>query len=217
MNDSVFIIGDSFCYDRKKDWHWPLRLSANLSMKNLGTGFRGFSWWKVRDEFFKFFSHKEMENCSIIIFCHTEKDRIWHKEKPYRAGIFDIDPVTMKSIEIPILKEEITAVELYYKYIYDSEFHSWTKKKWYEELVTIFSDKKFQNKKIIHLNCFSDGIDMSILANENSVVFELPLNNYNRIQIPGDNHMTKEENENLADKLTAVINLWEFHKGTVVK
>jgi hypothetical protein len=135
--NNVYIGGDSFCFWRNDSMnHWPKILANNLSLNLEGNGYPGRSWWSTRDDFINYMKTSEYDNTDLFIFCHTEPLRILST----KVQLCSPDSVS----------EKLRLNEIYYKHIYDEEFHNWAMVRYFEEL-----NFMLKNKKVIHLFCFS--------------------------------------------------------------
>lgn len=216
-DNEVLIIGDSFAYERhnKNSWLYILNglLTGNESAPR-GKGFPGCSWWSAR----KHLMYELEESIpKVLIICHTEPHRL-----PSDVNLpLNVQSVMNESSSVGLTpdgkshwsEEKRLAGKAYYEHLISIDFHVWTTVKWFEELDEL--TKKYNIPYVIHMHCFQpweqigfyvfkNGItvaetlwDSTEQANQwkidPSVVFK---NQSNVI-----NHMTFEENKNLAEKL----------------
>jgi len=139
---NLYITGDSFCFWRKDPlYHWPLILANNLNLKLTGEGYPGRSWWNSRQNLHEYKQTPDFQNTELFIFCHTEPLRILSTE--------------IASYSPDRIPDELHAKQIYYKHIYDEDFHRWAMVKYYHELNEIL-----ENKKVIHLFCFRAALNL---------------------------------------------------------
>jgi hypothetical protein len=117
----------------------------------------------------------------IIIMIHSFKDRVLTKnEVVYRSDM------TGQS-------EPVLAKSLYYKYIYEEDFHDWAQIKWFDELAEIF--QKTPDVTVVHLFVDSSTHDLIKYSKLHSVPNRLfiptPLMDIVRLQYPTDFDMRK--------------------------
>ena len=138
--NNIYIGGDSFCADRHKVTTWPVILANKLNLNLAGRGFAGRGFWPTRLDLIKYLKDKDnSKNTDLFVFCHTNQDRMLHTE--YSKELIGVNQQT------PPNNKEIA--EMYYKYLYDPEVHTWTMKQWFLELNEILA-----NKTVIHMCCF---------------------------------------------------------------
>jgi hypothetical protein len=90
----------------------------------------------------------------VIIMIHSFKDRLLTKnEDVYRRDLVVQSQSLFANIEEPVL-----ASSLYYKYIYEEEFHNWAQIKWFDELAEMF--QKTPDVTVVHLFVDSSSYDL---------------------------------------------------------
>jgi hypothetical protein len=184
---NIIVIGDSFCACNG----WPNILANKLNLKLIQHGFSGHGWWIVRKTL-KQLPAEVKENCEVIVFVHTSSARF----------LSSFDHLTNTNWRNP--STEIgTAAHLYFKYIYDNEFHSWAQNMWFSEI-----NKDWKNQKVIHLFGFDpDDDNINILINGVCILptlMSISLNEVDSEDIANDsrlNHLNKYNNEILAEQL----------------
>jgi hypothetical protein len=148
MKNNIYISGDSFCFDRYSYTNnhdaigWPAMLADKLNLNLTGEGFAGRGFWNVRLHLIEYLNSKNYDNTDLFILCHTNPDRLLHRS--YARSLINIP---YDAIPVPPNNKEI--VEMYDKYIYEEEIHSWAMKRWLIELGTLL-----EGKPVIHLFCF---------------------------------------------------------------
>jgi hypothetical protein len=193
---NIIVVGDSFCSAVKG---WPGLLANLLNLELISWGAGGAPWWMVRDFLLKLEKEK-IENCSVVVACHTNAERI------PSLDLRVCNPDSSNNEEIK------TAVKYYRSFIENNEFLHWAQIAWFKEFSTLFS-----HCKVVNLHCF----EWSLLYREhlrgvnicNSLV-ELSLKEIGkeatRTALISDssrlNHFNKENNQELAEQLYKIIN-----------
>ena len=135
---NIIIVGDSFC---ACDAGWPGILPKMLNLELINYGRGGQHWWGVAD-FLSKLSQETLDNCEVIIFAHTEDQRIPN--------------CTNKTLsrDEPDYKNELQlAMDLYFKYIHEDNFLTWAQIQWYKEV-----SEKWRHIKLINLHGFPSSL-----------------------------------------------------------
>lgn len=187
---NIIIVGDSFCSAPG----WPTLLAGKLNLNLIQHGAPGQPWWDTR-KFLTELPKSELDNTEIIIFAHTNADRI----PSSNLKINTVDHSNLNS------KNELElAVKLYFKYIHEYSFFSWAIKKWYEEINTIWA-----RKKTIHLHSFRTLPEHQNILNGAQILPDLCSISLNELGIDKfrlfddnrKNHFNYENNNELANQL----------------
>jgi hypothetical protein len=211
----ILIIGDSFCADRKKKFHWPQRLVSNLTdipfvSEKLprGKGLSGSSWWSYRKILLQELLNQVPK---VLIICHTEPYRIPNdldmsiNFRSVETKLIDIDN---KHHEMP--KDIYEAADQYYKHLMSFDFYNWAVIKWFEEIDNLI--EKYKVEKVIHFFCFEGEYNSYIF--KKGVTIGIPLYTYAEdpkryflnFKKEDGNHYSVKGNEMFADRLTEIIN-----------
>jgi len=212
--NDILIVGDSFCSDRNKKYHWPQILVSNLTGETFnskrqprGKGMPGGSWWSYRKIILK---ELEISIPKILIVCHTEPYRIPNDNDVglnFRSVETRLINVNDKEYKMP--DEVHQAAFQYYKHLMSFDFYNWAVHQWFKELDDIV--KKYSIEKIVHFFGF-DG-DYSNYTFDKGVTIGIPLYTYAEEQEkyflnfkkPSGNHYTLKGNELFANTLTDII------------
>lgn len=120
LNGNILILGDSFCQNPNG---WPRLLCDKFIYNHCCTdGIGGDAWWGVRRRFLNHANQDYFQYVKLLVFIHTQRDRL-----------FTHTPDVSVRSNNPN-NQEHQAVELYYKYIYDSAFARWAENQWHNEL-----------------------------------------------------------------------------------
>lgn len=134
---NIIIVGDSFC----EQTGWGEILAQQLDCNLFRRGFGGHSWWSTRQTLLNEISDDFLSQTEYIVFCHTSGSRILKQDENIARLDFNNKADT---------REIVTAVRLYYKYIYDDQVAEWTQEQWFKEI----SETYYKKFKLIHLHCF---------------------------------------------------------------
>jgi len=196
---NIYIGGDSFCADRQ-DWvtTWPVILAKKLNLNLAGSGFAGKGFWSTRLDLIEYLKDEDnSKNTDLFVFCHTSEDRMLHTE--YARDLVGVDWRGAPSN--PFNNREV--VEMYYKYLYDPEIHTWAMKQWFIELNEILA-----NKTVIHMFCFESTASLSPILNGHKLYENLYLVAYNMdgldnedVYVERFNHFTQSFNDKFANAL----------------
>lgn len=215
----LLILGDSFCGHRDHRDHWPqivmnrlLGTEYSTMIVPRGMGFPGASWWSVRTRLLK----ELKQTPKIAIFCHTEPQRIPHKDdwginfrsvelgQIHRTGIFDQ----------PMPPEFREACELYYTQLWISEYHDWAMTQWFKELDELTAGID----KVLHFYSFP--VSTNKYTFKNGITFSDPLINYqvqrkmfSKTDPISANHYSVENNRRFAEVIVNYVNNYPS-KGT---
>jgi hypothetical protein len=187
-------------------WNWPCLLATQLTGESRiprGAGIVGASWWSYRKELLK---ELNISPVKLLIICHTEPYRIPHDSNlPLNSSSVEGESRAfapwIQSLPIPDLQE---AGRAYYKYLHSDDFHNWCQLQWFRELNDIISDIPF----VVHLPCFTQSIYPHIIGIRcATALFECRLvtDHMNHRRLVTANHMSADENQQLADILYNVI------------
>jgi hypothetical protein len=133
---NLIVVGDSFC---SSAMHWPTTVAQNLNLNLICyTQGGGQPWWNARQWLVKL-EPSVLDNTDIIIFAHTNAERIPTSNR--QIGLVDHSKPPSTEIE--------TAIHLYYKYIFEPEFSYWAHSAWFQEIT-----KTYGHKFLVHLHCF---------------------------------------------------------------
>jgi hypothetical protein len=182
---NIYITGDSFCFWRENPaYHWPLILANKLNLTLTGQGYPAKSWWYARQNLYEYKKSIDFNRTELFIFCHTEPLRILSTKI---TSCFPED-----------IPDEFHANEVYYKHIYDEDFHKWAMTKYFHELNDMLA-----NRKVIHLFCFKESLKLgfNICNGYKNVVDLKSLMNKDINTEQSYNHFLPESNVQLADFL----------------
>lgn len=231
--EDILIIGDSFAAERLKDCSWPKRLTKLLindeteNRPPRGKGFGGSAWWSVRGNLIE---ELKITVPKVLILCHTEATRL-HSEYDFPLNSKSVGNLERhiknnryfagKATSFHIQRIQKAAV-LYYKYLFNMDYHLWAQRRWFEELDGITKD--YDIPYVIHLHCFNHG-DTYIFKNGLTVEETLwenseggkayqrnPESMFDRSLI---NHFTIEENLKLANALYNTIDTYSIGKRKI--
>jgi hypothetical protein len=203
-HNEILILGDSFCADRDFVTDWPMIITQQLAGSSLvprGFGFRGASWWSVRN---RLLSEIDLNKPKILILCHTEPNRLPNDqdyginsrivEKEYR-----IITSNGKWIDTWRQQEIAEAGRLYYKELWSHQFHKWAQISWFKELDQLLDT--WSIPIVIHLHCF-DHVSYTF---KNGVTIEEHLLSLATDGNTFRNHFTEEMNQKIGYKLADII------------
>lgn len=213
--EDVLIIGDSFCADREKAFHWPQLLVTNLTnipFKSRhyprGKGFSGGSWWSYRKLLLQ---ELKIKIPKVLIVCHTEPYRIPNDKD---LGI-NFRSVETKLIDVDHRERKMpddlhSAAFQYYKHLMSFEFYNWANDQWFKEIDEILTRHNIE--KVIHFygfvgeyndHTFSKGVTVGIPL---STYAEEPETYFFNLKKASGNHYTPNGNKAFATSLTHLIN-----------
>jgi hypothetical protein len=168
---NIIFIGDSFCnaYQYRtgrihRPWQEPTTDSTYLdfvadyfNLTACSYGFGGQSWYHSRCEFLKDISKSPdlLDKTDLVVFCHTTPIRLntGTNTPGGRCGVHLL-PDTVEHLH-PRNKssqeqlEVSKALGMWQVYLMDIDFQNWAQIKWFEEIHTLFAEKK-----MIHFSCF---------------------------------------------------------------
>ena len=151
-HNDILIVGDSFAQDRSHPTDWPMALSKMLTGSETipnGVGIGGTSWWTVRRCIVKALQTKPPK---VLIACHTDTLRLpSDRDIGLNSGSVlgqKYDPTFANLYS----KEEHDAAVMYYTHLMSTEFHSWARTQWYNELDSLVTSVPI----VIHLHCFEE-------------------------------------------------------------
>ena len=145
--NNIYIGGDSYCFHRGNDTHWPYVLSNKLNLNLIGQGFPGRGFWRTRLNLIQYLKKEDsFKNTKLFVFCHTAPERMISSF--YTRGPGFALP------EEPPNNDEIAKV--YYKYLYEPNIHTWAMKQWFLEINELLA-----GKSVIHVFCFPSSAILS--------------------------------------------------------
>lgn len=206
----ILVVGDSFCADRSKEFHWPVAFSKALSTNKIrGKGFAGCSWWSTRTELLK---ELEQSIPDILILVHTESQRL---PNDYELGINSRSAET-KNVSVNNLNYDYIAtdgyknlLEPYYQHLHCIQFFDWAQFAWFEELDNMLLALSIDC--VIHLHAFNN-IDIRCNTENGRYLFksgitiEEPLWSFTTEPYDGENpnHLSKDLNIKLGHALAEI-------------
>jgi hypothetical protein len=189
---NLLVIGDSFCDHRYIDTDWPVYLSNLLNLNLIGAGLPGESWWFIREHFMKIYTSDEFKKTDLIVYCHTDPNRIIGTDGTLRIG--DDDPDVIK---------------LYLTKLQNLKFNDWCCRQWFKELNNLLADKK-----VIHVQNFPltskyfnklNGVKV-----DRTTLYDLSLRELTDcnkfIYDTRNNHFSTENNLKIANMLFEIVN-----------
>ncbi len=111
---------------------WPDQLLNKLQYKNACvSGAGGAGWWAIRGILFPYIADRGFfDNVKLLIYVHTFRERLFTRDSNMFAARPQNIPDYFSHKE---LDDKTLAASLYYKYIYDSQFHEWAQTQWFAE------------------------------------------------------------------------------------
>jgi hypothetical protein len=227
LDGNLLIIGDSFCQD---EHHWPSYLRSKISYPQnvlprnamrVHT-FPGGGWWPIQQQ----------------IYANQVGDTDWFNQiklliiiHPFTTRVFCTNATVHRSsaVELPLnwsandFNEATIAHSLYYKYIYNENFHTWAQIKWFDELDQFLTARPH----ITSIHLFDDKETLDLLsrstlnAGDNRLFIPTTLIELVTKQLPSGksldfmsndsehgfyNHFTPYNNIVFADQLYKIIN-----------
>ena len=191
---NIIVVGDSFC---SSSAGWPGRLAQHLNLSLINHGQGGQPWWNVRN-FLKNINEETLANTEVMIFAHTNAERI--PTNNTQLGLIDHSAKPTTEID--------TAIQLYYKYIHEPEFLNWAQQQWFLEI-----NQRWGHKKIVHLHSFPWSVDygkslsgLNIVTNLCSISLnELGVDKFELFNDQRANHLNDHNNTELACQLSMLI------------
>ena len=196
----ILILGDSYCARRNTETTWPRNLVLRLTGTHdfpRGQGYGGASWWSTKKRLMK-----ELSICKpkVLILCHTEPNRIPSDENlPLNAGSL------LRPNYRDWYSDEIRdAGQKYYRYLYSPEFHFWSQYNWFLDLDETL--KNWHIPIVIHLHCFENDYVFNYgTTSKEYLSYFSPKDENGDLFWDDDNHLTKEQNLQLAASLHRAI------------
>ena len=191
---NIIVVGDSFCSAQQL---WPTQLANYLGLNLVGQGISGGSWWPVR-HFLMSLPQETIDATEVVVFAHTSSGRIPTVNQD--LGRFDYRSRPQNEMQ--------TAVQLYYKYIFDDQFLDWAQQQWFREI-----DQLWGHKKICHLHCFPWTVrdqhllsDLTVQPNLSAISLnEISAKDLNLFDDNRPNHFNEHNNCVLAQELARMI------------
>jgi len=192
---NIIISGDSFCSDATA---WPSALAQALDRRLICyTEGAGQSWWAAR-EWLLNLEADDLAACDIMIFVHTNADRI--PTTNTMIGRVDYSATPKTELEL--------AIQAYYQHIYDPAFVRWAQQSWFKEISEIYAQKY-----LVHLHCFPWTLGYRGYLrglNVTTNLTALSLNEIGAVELSlfhddRSNHLNLHNNHALADQLTNFI------------
>ena len=200
---NLVIVGDSFAASPDG---WPQMLADKLGLNLICKASGGWAWWHIRQRL-KILGEQVLSDAEFVIVLHTNFDRI-NTTEVVNAGTADyVDPKS----------EFDTAVQLFYKYLYNEEFNRWAQKHWFEELnditkncklVNLFSfDGPMEDSSMLHgLNVYPDLCQLSLKETKPTSWLKTGKKvNEGLLNDMRMNHLSCENNQILADQLYEIL------------
>jgi hypothetical protein len=187
---NLIVVGDSFCSYSEG---WPRTLADELNLNLVCHGIGGQPWWNIKS-FITGLSQDIIDDAEIIVFAHTNADRI----PSLNEELGRIDHFKKPESEIE------TAISLYYKYIHEPEFITWTHQQWFKEIT-----ESWGHKKLCHLHCFPWSLRYSNLLQGINITTnltalslnELGATEFNLFNDQRSNHFNQHNNTQLGLQL----------------
>jgi hypothetical protein len=164
LTGNLLIIGDSFCQDKH---HWPdyLRshftypLNVNKRAMTRVAAFPGGGWWPIRRQITATRQgdpdwYKQLK---LLIIIHPFKDRVFCEDQRAHQS---------SPVQLPLnwsakdFDEATIAHSLYYKYLYDENFHIWAQVSWFNELAELL----LENPQLSSIHLFADKDTQQLMA-----------------------------------------------------
>jgi hypothetical protein len=190
--NKIYIGGDSYCFHRGYDTHWPYVLSNKLNLNLTGQGFPGRGFWRTRLDLLQYLEDENnLKKTKLFVFCHTSPWRML-------SSIYTWLP-NFTLFDEPPNKHEVA--KMYYKYLYEEQIHHWAMKQWFLEINELLAEKT-----VIHLFCFSSSAILSDRLNgyklkESLHQKEVRLDNNKNDTEKNINHFTESFNVKFANAL----------------
>jgi len=189
---TINFCGDSFCArdasdEDKLKYSWTSLLANKLNYKIIGGGKSGSAY----EHAIKSFNDK----ADITIFCWTDSDRIYNEK-------YTINSKTAN--EYKDINSVYKAADYYYNYLHDS---SLSKLRYMRELY--WFDKVILSKYkgiVVHISCFHTIYQFTNGINIPDLLYESPLSREGNHKQQIANHLTIQENIELANKIYKVLN-----------
>jgi hypothetical protein len=226
LDGNLLIVGDSFCQDEQ---HWPSHLQSKISYpQNVWSrnnmrvhAFPGGGWWPIREQIYRtqIGDTPWFDQIKLLVIIH-----------PFTSRVFSTDSQIHRSsaVELPFnwstanFDETTIAHSLYYKYIYNENFHTWAQLKWFDELAQLLA----AHPQILSVHLFGDSETLSLLNRSklvasdnqlfiNTTLMDIACSQYklaNLYSMANDgshgfyNHFTPYNNIVFADQLHKIIN-----------
>ena len=193
---NVIVLGDSFSSSAKG---WPSMVAEQLNLNLICYREGGQSWWAAK-QFLNTINDADIKNCEVVIFTHTNTDRIPTNNKT--IGKINYSQLN-KDNELEL------AIGLHFKYIHDHEFLHWAHKKWFEEIASSWT-----HAKIVNLHSFPWTWDDRLLLDGVNVwpsLASVSLNEVNakEFSLMHDhrfNHLNTYNNQELANQIVDIVN-----------
>lgn len=219
---NLLIIGDSFCMDKE---YWPKDLHPRL-LTMCGdlrvSSAPGRGWWAIRHNLLQIKNNSPdwFAQLKTLVIIHTFTHRLLSGNDGVEQGVPESTRSwnLFKNFDSPEM-----AYSLYYKYIYDYEFHHWAQIKWLDELADIL--QSCPDILTVHLFADAETHDLvkhsRLSSNSNTLIVPTPLMDIVRLQWPADeqfvmqndgatcgfrNHLSTHNNKILAEQLYEIIN-----------
>jgi hypothetical protein len=205
LDGNVLIIGDSFCQHRRG---WPNQLLNKLQyQQDRVAGLPGAGWWPIRETLLDCMADREFfQNVKLLIYVHTSKDRRFTRNP-------DMFAVRAQKITGDFLNKELDeralATSLYFKHMYDAQFHDWAQMQWFAEYQNLVKHIPTVVNLFFHGHspefvvpgiCVKTGLlDLAMQQHDS---FDLLCTDATRGYL---NHFLPENNEIFADQLYKII------------
>lgn len=198
----ILIVGDSFCWCRHTEIHWPVSLISSLPNGPhtlRGNGYSGASWWSARQNFLLEISKKVPD---AVVFCHTDQNRIPSN------NFLALNPTSVLRNKEKNSNDIVQAGQLYYQELFFQEFHDWCQLQWFKELDHILAQSNVP--KVLHLHCFEYNVKYNFQIGS---VFKRNLYNISNLESKNldfgndtrPNHFNEHNNKILGQQLAQII------------
>lgn len=192
---NIIISGDSFCSDASG---WPSALAQILDRRLICyTEGSGQSWWAAR-EWLVGLDLEELAACDIMIFLHTNADRI----PTANTMIGRVDHSATPESELEL------AIKAYHRHIHDPAFLRWAQQSWFKEISEVYSQKY-----LVHLHCFPWTLEyrnhlhgLNVITNLTALSLnEIGAARFSLYHDDRSNHLNQHNNHALANQLAEFI------------
>jgi hypothetical protein len=201
LDGNLLIVGDSFC---QHEHHWPSYLRSKLSyFQNIMPreavcvdSFPGAGWWPIHQQIYANNNGNPewFDQVKLLIVIHTFTSRVFSIDTRIHKTTSHALPLNWSRSNFD---EPAIAHSLYYKYLYDENFHTWAQIKGFDDLGQFLDDRP--DIRSIHL--FNDEEPLSLSersimsSGTNRVLVPTPLMEIVRLQYPVDAGLTAMAND----------------------
>jgi hypothetical protein len=236
--DTLLIVGDSFCMDRKQSTDWPVALGKLTGCTVKGKGFGGGSWWSVK-KYLDDLDHDKSK--TVLIICHTESSRLPNDyDLPITialaAAVSEGSIGRSKSLTQRSLDCLKFANAFYESDLFSLDFYNWAQLAWINE---INSDSEYY--AIINILSMGQSNTLRGVENKGIVVYpfglleDQPYNDFHCLALISHyeidsvsvfldskldtraNHFSEANNINLANALLPIVQTLKRHDKGIRK